>query len=262
MIKTKTKMARKAKSGSKKKAKKKFTIEMTSLSVGFWSFGLFFLLVWIFVLGILVGRGFLPGGVTTFSGLKDQLIKVQDFVGRNQARDKRTQKKSEPDPKLLFYEKLSSKKGEVKQEPPPQRNPGKPKIAEKTTPEKKSPALKPLEDRIAVKKSETSPEETGSHGVKERKNGDGARKNRDNPAFPKMRYTVKLASMGEKGSAEEMIDGLIKRGFPAYHYEVKVDGRTFYRVRCGRFTTREKAEEFLKKLKKKAGVKGFVSSLE
>ena len=211
MIKTKTKMARKAKSGSKKKAKKKFTIEMTSLSVGFWSFGLFFLLVWIFVLGILVGRGFLPGGVTTFSGLKDQLIKVQDFVGRNQARDKRTQKKSEPDPKLLFYEKLSSKKGEVKQEPPPRRNPDRPRIAEKITPKKKRPAVQPLEDRVAVKKRETSPEEAGSHGVEVRK----------------MRYTVQLASMGDKGSAEEMIDGLIKRGFPAYHYEVKVDGKEY-----------------------------------
>jgi len=236
---------------------------MTSLSVGLWSFGLFFLLVWIFVLGILVGRGFLPGGMTSFSGLKVQLSKVQDFVGRNQSRDKRTQKKSEPDPKLAFYDKLSSKKGEVKQEPP-QRNPDKHKIAEETTPEKKRPALKPLEDPVAVKKRETSPEEAGSHGVKERKKGEGevVRENRDNPAFPKMRYTVQLASMGEKGSAEEMIDGLIKRGFPAYHYEVKVDGRTFYRVRCGRFATREKAEDFSKKLKKKAGVKGFVTSLE
>ena len=237
---------------------------MTSLSVGFWSFGLFFLLVWIFVLGILVGRGFLPGGVTTFSGLKDQLIKVQDFVGRNQSRDKRTQKKSEPDPKLAFYEKLSSKKGEVKQEPPPRRNPDRPRIAEKITPKKKRPAVQPLEDRVAVKKRETSPKEAGSYGLKERKkgDGDGVRENRDNPAFPKMRYTVQLASMGEKGSAEEMIDGLIKRGFPAYHYEVKVDGRTFYRVRCGRFATREKADKFSKKLEKKAGIKGFVTSLE
>ncbi len=56
-----------------KKRSKKYQIELTPLSIFLWGGCLFFVLAWIFVLGILVGRGFLPGAVTALSDLKDQI---------------------------------------------------------------------------------------------------------------------------------------------------------------------------------------------
>jgi len=75
------------------------------------------------------------------------------------------------------------------------------------------------------------------------------------------RYTIQLASLELASQAEKMSNGLVERGFPAYFYDVKVKGKTYYRVRCGRFATKKEAEAFAEKLKKEAGVKGFVTRL-
>ena len=63
-----------------KKTGKTYQIEFTFLSTFIWGIFLFFLLSWVFVLGILVGRGFLPEAVTTISGVRDQITKLNDIV--------------------------------------------------------------------------------------------------------------------------------------------------------------------------------------
>ena len=56
--------------------------------------------------------------------------------------------------------------------------------------------------------------------------------------------------------------GLIDRGYPAYFYTTRINGRDYYRVRCGRFDTRNEAESYNLRLKRELGMKGFVSRLE
>ena len=91
----------------------KYHLEMSSLSLFFWGFCLCFLLAWVFVLGVLVGRGFLPSAVSTISDLKSQISRLQGIVPHGKTSPPDPQK-IEKDPKLAFYEKLSSKKEEVK----------------------------------------------------------------------------------------------------------------------------------------------------
>jgi cell division septation protein DedD len=223
---------------SKKVARKTYRIEMTSLSIGFWALCLFFLLSWIFVLGIFLGRGFLPSGVNLLSELKDRITGMQTRAIPNKASNSRSEKKEEEDPKLAFYERLSSKKNEVRLRVQPKAN-GTGSSDELQVKGSAAGALKsdPNEKQQTLNKQVTSAED-------------------------KPRYTVQLASLGEKGRAEAMIKGLIGRGYDAFFYEAVVGGKTYYRVRCGKFMTREQAGEHARKLAKEAGLKGFVTRVE
>lgn len=230
-------MAKKT-SKSKKGGRKTYRIEMTSLSIAFWALCLFFLLSWIFVLGIFLGRGFLPGGVNLLSELKGRITGLETRGIPNKASNSRSEKKQEEDPKLAFYERLSSKKNEVRLRV-------QPKVSGTERPDElqvkggAAGALKsdPKEKRQTLDKQGTSAED-------------------------KPRYTVQVASLGEKERAEAMIKGLIGRGYEAFFYEAVVGGKTYYRVRCGKFMTREEAGEHARKLAKEAGLKGFVSRME
>ncbi len=228
-------MARRRAKG-RKGAKKKYQIEMTSFSIFVWTFCLFFLLTWIFVLGILVGRGFFPGAVTAISDIKGQLGKLQGIVGQNKNPEPTPPKKAESDPKLAFYDRLSSKKETALKKPPD--IPAVSKEPVKAIQEKPEPSAPKPEQRVAAPKKDVGP----------------------NPG--KGRYTIQLASLELASQAEKMSNRLVKRGFPAYFYDVEVKGKTYYRVRCGRFGTRKEALDFVKKLKSEAGINGFVTRAE
>ncbi|MFH1488719.1 MAG: SPOR domain-containing protein [Pseudomonadota bacterium] len=244
-----------------KKGNKRFHIEMTSMGMFLFVFGLFFLLAWIFVLGILVGRGFLPGTVTAISDLKRQISRLQAVVNHKKTEERVTPEKSDSDPKLAFYEKLSSKKDEAKKKSGPELKPeggGTPAAVK--------------EDRV------TGPPLTGAEAVADkpvspfkvkeiRESLQDTRENQrdsDKTGEPgnEMRYTVQIASVADKEKAEGLIARLVKQGYPAYYYEVEVKGKTYYRIRCGRFIERPEAADYAKKLEKEAGIKGFVSRLE
>jgi cell division septation protein DedD len=55
---------------------------------------------------------------------------------------------------------------------------------------------------------------------------------------------------------------LIRKGYPAYYYTVTLSDKTLYRVRCGRFQSRQDADNYVQKLALEAGIKGFVSRIE
>jgi hypothetical protein len=214
--------------GKKGKKGKIYRIELTPLSAMLWSIFIFFFLTWIFVLGILVGRGFLPGTVTKISDLKKQIHRLQNLVSDKEAYTSRPQEEQDTDLKLDFFQELISKKDEVKKKTPPL--------------EAKSGET-PLTDQEEEKTTE--PEK------------------RDPMSFaPGDQYTVQLASLGEMGQAEKMIKKLMDMGYDAYYYEAIVEGKTYYRIRCGRFMEREDALLYARKIEKETGLKGFVSKVE
>jgi cell division septation protein DedD len=241
-----------------KKRSKRYQIELTPLSVFLWGGCLFFVLAWIFVLGILVGRGFLPGAVTALSDLKNQIGVLQQMVSRERPpKDLNPPKKPDSDPKLAFYDKLSSKKEETLRERVPPRN------AKKSTRIKANPKRTNASPQSSLK-SESSDAQKAKD-----QNREGIskvvrleKKERGETSGPEARYTVQLASLDEKNKAKRFIGELIQRGYPAYFYEAKVKGKTYYRVRCGKFPSRKAAEDYASKLRKEAGMEGFVSRIE
>jgi cell division protein FtsN len=228
---------------SRKGGKKRYQIEVTSITLFLWGFCALFFMAWIFVLGVFVGRGFLPGADSTLVDLKTQVAKLQEMMARNKRVEPGSQKKESIDEKLAFYEKLESKKDEAKRK------------------EQSAPASK---DGVRNGSSEGTGTETwkkeNNARVEPPKPGQGEIKTA--PPAGEVGYTLQLASLEEKEKAETMVKDLASRGYEAYFYEVRVKGKTYFRVRCGRFMTREEAGVYASKLLKEAKIRGFVSKVE
>ncbi len=217
---------------------KRYNIELTAISALFWTIFLFFLLIWIFVLGILVGSGFLPGSLKTIAELKGQIKSLQETISHRESIDTSTPKKTDNEPDLAFYDALANKKAETKNDWEPQ---------EKSSLEKK-PDQRPLKDKDVISADQKAFKDEGVLIQ--------ASEKRENL------YTVQIASIEDKEKAEKLVIDLIGKGYDAYSYEADLNGKIYYRVRCGRFSSRQEASEYAQTLEKKAGLKGFVSRIE
>jgi cell division septation protein DedD len=229
------------KKSKSRKTRNRYRIELTPLSIFFWGLSFVFILAWIFVLGIFVGRGLLPSAVPVVSELRAQVGKLQGFVGNNPSDEVTRSSEPEPDPRLDFFDKLSTKIDEAKKGSEPKRNQG---TSRKETPQKVARAP---QQELPLRKRRDDVED---------------KRTKNETVVPKVHFTVQLASLGDKTGAEKWIKRLISRGYPAYYYEVDVDGRTFYRVRCGRFESRREAEIHAIRMQNKEGVNAFVARIE
>jgi len=95
------------------KTGKRYHFELSRTSVFLWSVGAFVLLAWIFTLGVLAGRGLLPGGVKTLAELKIQIGKLQQMISKKDRSELERIKELQKDPKFAFYEELSGKKDDA-----------------------------------------------------------------------------------------------------------------------------------------------------
>jgi DedD protein len=75
------------------------------------------------------------------------------------------------------------------------------------------------------------------------------------------KYTVQVSSFTEREKATELVARLIKKKYPAYITSTQISQTTWYRVRVGRFATREEAEKFALTLKEKEKLNTFVTPI-
>lgn len=202
-------------------------------------------------MGILVGRGFLPATVPGISELKDQVNKLQEMITSNKNSGIKPGKKEDPDPKLAFYERLSNKKDEAKTG---------------GAPERKGETFQKGTGAGRAQKAEEGKAEGRTAGSGTEPVFKGGASSLQGPAESASslngQFTVQLASLEEKSGAEQAVRRLVDKGYDAYYYVAEVRGKTYYRIRCGRFTNREEANAFARKLEKTAGMKGFVTGVE
>ena len=247
------------KNSARKDARRKYQVELTSVSLFLWISCLTLLLAWVFVLGILVGRGFIPESVTAISDIKNQLSKFQEMVSHGKKPDPEAVKKEDYDGKLAFYNELLNKKetdkgGEVwEAKGDPQKRDSLPR-KNATTEERIAEIRAEVSGKEAIgqKKTSLQPQVTAP----ERQ---GAQ---EQASSTRGAYTLQLASLAEKSKAEETMRKLIKRGYDAYIHEAQVRGKPRYRIRSGRFSTREEAEAFAGKVVRETGLKGLVTKVE
>lgn len=206
-----------------KERKKPHTLELSARAAFSWGLCFFLLLAWIFVLGIFVGRGFIPDEVRSTSQLKAQITKLEQKLGHGKSAQPVIPDEPFEDPKLQFYEDLSTKKEAV--------------------------ARRSLAER-AGKKDENS------NMVKQKKAKKPIVEKKSPP--PKGGFTIQLASLGIKDKAKALVKKLTAKGYEAYYYEARVKGKPHYRVSCGRFKTVEAARRFAQKIFKSEGINGFV----
>jgi|GEM_PF-553233 len=238
-------MARK-KSEAKKKSKR-YRVDLSRTSLFFWCLGTLFLLAWIFVLGILVGRGFFPQGVETFSKLRIPIGRLQGVVDSRKTSDLDSIKGLDKKPKFEFYDHLSVKKEELARE-----NKSDHKKAGKQT-----ELAKPFEtDKHSEEKIEVSKKsQSNFHGGGEQTKPAGETQFMVTGGT----YTVQVASLDSENTAAKMVARLEREGYPATLYKVNIKDRIYYRVTCGKFKDKKEAGNFKRLLYQKQKIKGFVT---
>lgn len=97
------------KKSSSKKIKKRYTFRPTLGSLFLFCFGLIFVLAWVFCLGVIAGRNFLPITFDTFSRTKETVVEVEEG---------KTPDHVEPikEEELTFYNQLVNKKEGAKKD--------------------------------------------------------------------------------------------------------------------------------------------------
>jgi cell division protein FtsN len=223
-----------------------------------WFLIIFFLCAWMFILGILVGRGTAP--------VKFDIAALEKKLEAPKADDGGDQRKA-PAPnkpvtvkdktKLEFYEAL--KENKVDPDIPALQKPeaAKGKIEK---PAEKTVAQKPKKETAPESASPKSasqiagpqnPEPAASSQIKKptkekEKAAAVARTNAKGPV-----YTIQAASVRDPKDADRLVQKLKKRGYPAYRVIGKVAGKgIWFRVRIGEYQGKSEALSMMNKLKK------------
>lgn len=217
--------------------KKVFRFELSRLALAGWCLGLLVALLWMFVLGVFVGKGITPANIN-LAEIKKRMIDQGVWPGSDKAvkeegspRTTNTKRKI-PLKDLEFYEKLAQKKRERLQESTP----------EKTTP-KDEPAA-------AAEAQPKPPPQPTTEVSKEEKP-------------PKGSFTVQLASFKDENSAKKFAARFQDLKPKASVRTVDLPGKgRWYRVQVGQLSSRDEATALADRLAKKYQLKAFVISLD
>lgn len=216
------------------KAKKKSDTpsgETPRKGTAFWFCLIFFVSAWMFVLGVLVGRGTAPVHFD-IEALQKELAALKEAVTQKELqRYKIHSSGAAAAPELQFHEALQQPREDGSQS------------SETDDPLLRAapPRRMTAPERPSVSRSTAKPPQTA-----------------ESPAAPPLpgrtaagNFTVQVAALKEAGLADRMVADLYKKGFPAYRVAADVPGKgTWYRVRIGSFKNRTAAERMLAQLKR------------
>lgn len=230
MAKTEPKAAQPAK-------KNKYLLQMTRKGVFLGTCLIFFISAWMFVLGVLVGRGTAPVHFDIEVLQKELIALKESIIRQGQERERAETPSIEKSQELDFYEALKdSNKAEKLTF-----NKG---AESATAPEKKSGKTDaaPRKPLVSMKKK-TMTEANSNAGTRDLEEG---------------AYSVQVASSREIDAADRLVKMLGDKGYPAYIIKAEVAGKgTWYRVRAGNFNSPAEAEKVKGKIAA-LGYKGMV----
>ncbi len=213
---------------------KKYTIGLTMKHIIMISLAFLFVLLWIFTLGIIVSRGLLNDAVDNLTAAKQE--KMATLGPKETSDGEMTPSKSVipiKEEELTFYKELTEKKEIAKDttllEPVENEKKPKPEV----------PSLAP--DKGDKKKGLVTPEEKIKR-IRERIQN----------------YNVQVAALKNIDESKDMVKKLTNLGYPAYYYQTSVKGESYYRVRCGPFSTLEEAKKHAKRLSDREGFTPFI----
>jgi len=200
-----------------------------------WGALMVFILIWIFILGILVGRGTAPAPFDPrrlekeLAELKAELLKKQ----RRQVDAVASGKLRQPDMELFRSLKESGAGPHVDLPPAPAPVPG----VKNGQPSRLKALKHETRRRPAAKEASVRPQPKVSAA--------------ETAAAGRAGYTVQVASLKDPAAAAKMAAALAGRGLEAYQIKVDLGGKgTWYRVRVGRFADRKAAQKMVERLKK------------
>jgi cell division protein FtsN len=213
------------------------TIQISRKGLFIWIGLIVFISFWMFILGVMVGRGMAPVNLETgklekeLTELKAQMLQKKQETAASPAAGQIDEKSQ-----LGFYEALKNPGKEATFKPAKPAKPPAPKPAApapKPAPKAPVPPVaqpEPVTKRPAAPKaiSKTQAEQVPASGY----------------------FAVQVASVQDLRSADKLVAELHNKGYNAYRVLSEVSGKgTWYRIRVGGFEDRSAAANMLKKLK-------------
>jgi len=230
---------------------KKPSLVLSRRAITGWVCFIFFVCAWMFVIGVLVGRGTAPIKFDIAGLQKNLEASREDLKNKEQLRNQGKSGIVKDKTKLDFYEALRDNREDTQI--------GKkklsPSISKKVEPlPEKKPSL--TIDGKAEKKITEKADPTKTGSSKQSHKPPIASKSKTRPSVKT--YTIQAASVKDARDADRLVGELKKKGFYAYRAIGKVPGKgIWYRVRVGEYKSRASARHTLNQLKK-AGLKPIV----
>jgi cell division septation protein DedD len=179
------------------------------------------ILAWIFVLGVLVGRGDIPNPLEMPFLKKPPVSGSPQTLHTGTENSKSEPHEQQPQPQLDFYNDLNKEGAEVRGVMP------------------KEPVSEKLPDKLT---------------------GDVPQKTEEKKP-PSKYYTVQLASFKDKAQARLFAEQMHKKEIPCQLSAVNSNGMVWYRVRTGRFQDHASAQVFILSLKEKHRLSPMIVAL-
>ncbi|MBW1892834.1 MAG: SPOR domain-containing protein [Deltaproteobacteria bacterium] len=196
-------------------------VQMTRRQAVGWICAFMFLLVWIFILGVMVGRGTSPVRFDIdklqkdFAELKAEVLKKEKTITKNRSDE------------LLKKEDFAFHRELIAPDELPKSQAEKKAVVAK----KKKPVVKTVKKRADKKPSKPAQK-------KETVSVSGG-------------YALQIASLKEVKHADALVKKLKNKGYSAYYIAVSLPGKgVWYRVRIGPLKSKTKALAVLKNIKK------------
>lgn len=239
---------------------KKTTVQISRKGLLIWAGLVFFVAVWMFILGILVGRGTAPVNLDA-DRLQKELARLKEVMAAKEQAEVEAQAAGQKDGKadLGFYEALKEpppdKTYKVLGQDPVSPRPAQPKPAPAPAPHEKDDNKK---EAVVAAKTRAEPDIAPAPSAPTTKAQPP--KPTDKAARATGRFTIQVAALKEAAGADKLVDMLRKKGYPAYQIRSGGEDKDrWYRVRVGAFRARGEAEEMLKKLQGEK-LKGLIVS--
>ncbi len=204
----------------KRTKKRRFALELAGKELFLWLGVVFLALVWMFTLGVIVGRGLSPVEFDV-EKLKKELIAFKEEALKKEAKAKAVPPSDKSH--LGFYDALTDKKEEarLKSLPKLRKRPVREPVqgyAVNRDNRKGSEAPIPIKTSVVKKQVKTRSLSSGGS------------------------FTLQVASLKDLAKAEKMVATLKKTGFAAYAVSAHVSGSTYHRVRVGHFADQDETK--------------------
>jgi len=247
----------------------KFAIQISRKASLLWAGVLLFVMGWMFVLGILVGRGTAPIPLKA-NVLEQELRDLKEAMLRQQQKEIETRVNpgDAPATELDFYEALKKPPAptarRIADAPQSMKQPS-PVTVDKKPPVPKSAPAQPAQNQTQ-NQNQTQTQNQAQYQVQKPEKAAPAPSVSPVAAKPvvsaqpvaaataapakKERFTIQVGAFKDAASADGMVNRLRGKGYPAYHLRTELPGKgVWYRVRVGAFAARQGAETMLARLK-------------
>jgi len=214
-----------------------FPIELTRRETLLWSGIAAFAMLWMFTLGVIVGRGHSPVRFDV-ENIKNELAALRKEALKVQPGTEKSDIDMTPDTMNFdFYEALTDKKEEArfKSVLKAQESPSEPLVGQDRLPKPEPKTPSKESGKNQQRKEPKQRQEPSSSG--EEKKGAAS-------------FSVQVASLQDSTKANELVSSLTQKGYKAYSVTARVPGKGIYhRVRVGHFKNRREASRILARLK-------------